>query len=524
MPRADAIIVGGGHNGLVCAAYLTKAGLSVIVLEQKNVAGGCVVTEEVLPEWKVNTYSFEHYVIQNTPIVSELSLENFGLKYYSVDPAVFCPFPDNRYMLLYRDLQKTLKHLENLSKKDSKAYEKFHAKWAKVAKALALGAFAGPAPFESILANSGLFTHEEMSEIKEESKLPAAKILSENFETEFVPVVAAFLGPAAIGLSPSAANTGWLCAWHVGAENLARPYGGSGMLTQALARSAQANGALILLGEKVKQIIVHNGKVMGVRTVSGKTFESEIVASNADPKQTMLKLADYDGALSSEDRRMMESVQVSRGFAFKADYLLKSLPEYACKETVGDLPNEFHRAATFIAPSVKALSAAFEEYSAGKNPSIPGLMVALHSATDPSLVPSGKHSLILETRYTPYRLHGMNWTEEDVEEQNEKLLSLYGEYCPGVEDLVEHSRSMSPRDMEKDVMLPGGNFLHADMNFDQMFEKRPISDLLDGYAVQSIQGLYICGSGAFPGGAVSGIPGHNAAMQILQFLRAAQQS
>ena len=123
---------------------------------------------------------------------------------------------------------------------------------------------------------------------------------------------------------------------------------------------------------------------------------------------------------------------------------------------------------------------------------------------------------MLETRFTPYRLNGMNWTEDDTQEENERLLSLYAEYCPGVEDLVEHSRSMSPRDMEKDVMIPGGNFLHADMNFDQMFEKRPISDLLNGYAIQSIHGLYICGSGAFPGGAVSGIPGHNAAMQILR--------
>src|SRR5579872_2204306 len=231
MPRSDVVIIGGGHNGLVCAAYLAQAGLSVTVLEQKSIVGGCVVTEEALPGWKVNTYSFEHYVIQNTPIISELALQNYGLRYYSVDPAVFCPFPDNNYLLLYRDLNKTLKHLEGLSKKDSKAYEKFHQKWAKVSQALALGAFAGPAPFGKMLADSKLFKDEaEIAEIQEESRLPAAKILSETFETDYMQVLIAFLGPAAIGLSPSASNTGWLCAWHIGAEKLARPFGGSGTL------------------------------------------------------------------------------------------------------------------------------------------------------------------------------------------------------------------------------------------------------------------------------------------------------
>src|SRR4029077_8626696 len=185
---------------------------SVTVLEQKSIVGGCVVTEEVVPGWRVNTYSFEHYVIQNTPIISELSLQDYGLNYYSVDPAVFFPFPDEKYLLLYRDLDKTLKHLEGLSKKDSRAYEKFHQKWAKVSQALALGAFSGPASYAKILADSKLFKNDtEIAEILEESKLPASKILSETFETDYMSALVSFLGPAAIGLSPSAPNTGWLC-------------------------------------------------------------------------------------------------------------------------------------------------------------------------------------------------------------------------------------------------------------------------------------------------------------------------
>lgn len=414
--KTSAVIVGGGHNGLVCAAYLAKAGLSVVLLEQKYIVGGCVVTEEITPGWRVNTYSFEHYVIQNTPIISDLSLERFGLRYYSVDPAVFCPFPDRRYMLLYRELSRTLKHIETLSKKDARAYEKFHIKWSKVLRAIGLGALAGPSSFEAILTNSGLFNSSaEINEIVQECSLPASNILSENFETEYVPALIAFLGPAAVGQSPSAANTGWLCAWHLGAERLARPVGGSGELSQSLANSAKANGAQILTGEMVSEIIVKNGKAVGVKTVSGKQFDSEIVVSNADPKQTLLKLAKGADFLEFDEVKKIESIVVSTGFTFKADYLLSGLPNYLCRPTERGLPNECHKAATFIAPSVEFLSEAFAEYSNGKNPKAPGLMVALHSTTDSSLAPSGKHSLVLETRYTPYKLYGLSWTESDKE-------------------------------------------------------------------------------------------------------------
>ena len=517
--KNSVVIIGGGHNGLVCAAYLAKVGLSVVLLEQKYTVGGCVVTEEVSPGWRVNTYSFEHYVIQNTPIISELSLEKFGLRYYSVDPAVFCPFPDRKYMLLYRELGKTLKHIETLSRKDSQAYEKFHSKWSKISKAFGLGVFPGPTSFEEILTNSGLFKNrEEVNEIVQECSLPASNILSENFETEYVPALIAFLGPAAVGQSPSAANTGWLCAWHLGAERLARPAGGSGELSRALADSAKANGAQIFTGEKVSEIIVKNGKAVGVKTTNGKQFDSEIVVSNADPKQTLLKLAKGADFLQFDELKKIESITVSTGLAFKADYLLSGLPNYLCRRTENGMPNECHRAATFIAPSVEALSEAFAEYSNGYNPKTPGLMVALHSSTDRSLAPPGKHSLVLETRYTPYKLYGLSWMKSDRQQEAERLLSIYGKYCPDVEDLVEDSRAMAPQDMEADVMIPQGNFMHADMSYSQMFENRPAPGLLNGYEVDSISNLFLCGAGTFPGGGVSGIPGRNAANQILKKL------
>lgn len=511
-------IIGGGHNGLVCAAYLAKAGVQVTVLEQKGAVGGCVVTEEISPGWKINTYSFEHYVIQNTPIISDLGLENFGLRYYPVDPAVFCPFPDGKYMLLYREFAKTIKHVETLSKKDAKSYERFRAKWARVGAAIGKGTLEGPASFDSILSNSGLFPKkDELNEIIQESKLPAANILSENFETEYIPALVAFLGPAAVGLSPAAAMTGWLCAWHLGAERLARPVGGSGQLSMALAASAKAHGATILSGERVSDIVVQNGKVAGVRTASGKVIESTVVISNADPKQTLLRLARAMTFLSTDECRLIESIRVTPGFTFKADYLLSDLPEYFCRPFERNRRvNESHTAATFIAPSVEALSSAHKEFSNGRNPRQPGLMVAIHSSTDRSLVPEGKQGLALETRFTPYKLYGLSWMDSDREAETERLLSIYSQFCPGVEDLVEESTAKCPQDMESDVMVPQGNFMHVDMLFEQMFDNRPASGLLNGYEVRSIPNLFLCGAGTFPGGGVSGIPGRNAALQVLR--------
>ncbi len=474
-----------------------------------------MITEEVSPGWRINTYSFEHYVIQNTPIISDLSLEDFGLHYYSVDPAVFCPFPDRRYLFLYRDINRTVRHLESLSKKDARAYERFHARWGKVSNALARGALQAPASLETILWRSGLFGKEELNDVTQECKLPLVNILEEAFETPYMSALIAFLGPAAIGLPPSAPNTGWLSAWHIGAERLARPRGGSGMLTQALAAAAKAHGVTILENERVSEIMIRERKAVGVRTQSGKEVEAEIVVSNADPKQTLLEL--MKDTLSTDDYRKIRQIRVTPGFAFKADFLLSGLPNYLCKPLGWKKePNECHRAATFIAPSVESLATAYSEFSNGRNPESPGLMVAIHSTTDSSLVPPGKQSLILETRFSPYKLYGLSWTDDDREKEANRLLSLYSSYCPGVEKLAEDHRAKSPQDMEKDVMIPQGNFMHADMDFHQMFDERPEPDLLKGYEVSIVPNLFLCGAGTFPGGGVSGVPGHNAAMQIVE--------
>jgi phytoene dehydrogenase-like protein len=511
----DAIVIGGGHNGLVCAGYLSKKGFSVAVVEQKGIVGGCVVTEEVAPGWKINTYGMEHYVIQSGPIISDLKLSRYGLRYYALEPTVFAPFKDGNYMLFHRNLDKTLSHIYGLSGRDARAYEKFHGRWFRVMQAIGIAAMSGPMSIEAAVKRHSNLDQDAIDEVLREAALPASKILAETFETDYVASPVAFLGPAAVGQSPSAPGTGWLVAWHIGAERVARAYGGSGALTQALARMIEANGGTIITDEKVVRILVRDGRAYGVETANGRTLLARVVASNADPKQTLITLMDEGDPLGTSQRRKVGRIKVSSGLTFKADYLLKEAPKYTCmrsRSTAG--------AATFIAPSVASLSKAYEEFERGRNPKEPGLMVAIHSITDPSLVPQGKEGLLLETRFSPYRIEGSMWTEERAKDEAFRLLQIFEQYAPGVSNLVERVRPITPPEMERDVMIPRGNFMHADMCSGQIFEDRPTAGILDGYRVRSIEGLYLCGSGAFPGGGISGAPGRNAARQIASDLGA----
>jgi phytoene dehydrogenase-like protein len=343
----DVIIVGGGHNGLVCAGYLVREGLSVAVVENKKIVGGCVVTEEVSPGWRINTYGLEHYVIQNTPIVSDLSLPRYGLEYYSLEPTVFSPFKNQKHMLFHRKLEKTVSHISGLSQKDARSYEKFHAKWSRVQRAIGMAALSGPVSLEESLCRSPEISRIEVGDIVQDAMLPASTLLAENFETDYVASPIAFLGPAAVGQSPAAEGTGWLLAWHIGAEKVARPKGGSGALTVALARMIEANRGTIVTGERVSRITVAEGRVTGVEMAGGRTLSSRFVSSGADPKQTLLELLEDTGALGTSEKRKVRGIKVSAGFTFKADYLLGGLPRYASTRSI-----RAAGAATFIAESV----------------------------------------------------------------------------------------------------------------------------------------------------------------------------
>jgi phytoene dehydrogenase-like protein len=507
MTNYDVIVVGAGHNGLVAAAYLAKQGLRVAVLEKSHVPGGCVRTSEIFPGYKVNVYSLEQYLIHATPIIQELGLSQYGLKYYDVDPTIFAPFKDKKYMLFYKDLEKTTKHIESFSKHDAKAYRKFVEDYDPLNELLG---GMGMSPPVSMFDLARDFEGIQLDRLFQILFTSAKEILDETFETEYVKVPIAFLGPAAIGLQPSQKGTGWTVAWHLSARKLARPYGGSGALILALEKMLASHGCQILLNSEVQKIIVKNGKAIGVQLEDGKQIESKIVVAACDPKQTFLSLVGEEN-LDSSFVSEVKKIRVANGIAMKADYALNGLPTYSCNPTTG--VNECHGAAGFISPSLDSLEKAYDEYKYGNNPKEPGLMVALPSSIDPTLAPSGKHVLSLETRYTPYKLsNGANW-DDIKEEVADGLLDIYSEYAQNAKKLVLKKYSASPVDWERDLNLPKGNFFHADMSIDQMFDLRPGVGMAQ-YKTP-IEGLYITGAGTHPGGGVSGLPGYNASHTIL---------
>ncbi|MDG6994530.1 MAG: NAD(P)/FAD-dependent oxidoreductase [Nitrososphaerota archaeon] len=508
MSNYDAIVVGAGHNGLVTAGYLSKQGLKVLVLEKSHVAGGCVRTEELFPGFKVNVYSFEQYLIHSTSIIEDLELATFGLRYYSVDPTIFSPFKDGKFMLFYKDLDRTVKHIERFSSHDAKAYRELVEEFEPLNDLL--GGMSQSPPI-SILDLAISLKGTESERLFQVLFSSAKEILEEQFETEYVKVPMAFLGPAAIGLAPSQKGTGWTVGWHLLGRKLARPYGGTGQLISALVKMLEYHSSEVLLNSEVKNITIKNGKASGVELKDGRKFESKIVVAACDPKQTLLKLVGEEH-LDSELVSGVKRIKVANGIAMKADYILEGLPIYSCNPTKG--VSECHKAATYISESVDSLEKAYDEYKYGCNPKVPALMVALHTAGDSSLAPSGKHILSLETRYTPYELaDGSSW-DEIKDEVADNLLEIYSEYCPNVRKLVSKRYVASPVDWERDLNLPRGNFLHADMSIDQLFSLRPAIGL-SKYKTP-IGGLYITGAGTHPGGGVSGAAGYNAAQAILQ--------
>jgi phytoene dehydrogenase-like protein len=507
MTDYDVIVVGGGHNGLVAAAYLAKKDLRVVVLEKSHIPGGCVRTDELFPGFKVNVYSLEQYLIHTTPIIQELGLERYGLKYYDIDPTIFSPFKDKKYMVFYKDLEKTIRHIESFSKHDAKAYRKLVEEFEPLNELLGgIGMSAPISMFDLAMELRGT----QSDKLFQVLFTSAKEILDETFETEYVKVPIAFLGPAAIGLQPSQKGTGWTVAWHLSARKLARPYGGSGALITTLEKMLASHGCKILVNSEVQKIIVENGKATGVELSGERKLKSKIVLAACDPKQTFLRLVGEE-KLDSSFAADVKKIKIANGIAMKADYALDGLPNYLCYPTSG--VNECHGAAGFISPSLDSLERVYDEYKYGNNPKEPGLMVALPSSVDPTLAPNGKHILSLETRYTPYKLsNGADW--DDTKEQvADELLDIYSEYAPNVKKLVLKKYSASPIDWERDLNLPKGNFFHVDMSIDQMFNLRPGAHMAQ-YKTP-IEGLYITGAGTHPGGGVSGLPGYNASRTIL---------
>ncbi|MEO8026507.1 MAG: NAD(P)/FAD-dependent oxidoreductase [Bryobacteraceae bacterium] len=520
----DAIIVGGGHNGLVTAAYLARAKRRVLVLESRELVGGCAVTEEIWPGYKVSTASYLSSLMQEK-VVRELELAKYGYKVDAKDPAFFSPFPDGRYLFMWQDRAKTLAEIAKFSKRDAETfpdYEDHLEKLAVVVESLLLTtppAFPPKSPgdfidYLKIAGRARGLNRKELVGLVKIFTQSAADFLNEWFESEEVIVTLATDGVIGANGGPKSAGTAYILLHHCmggidghrGLWGFVR--GGMGAVSNAIADSARAHGAEIRVNAPVAKILSKDGRAYGVTLQNGDEIHGKTVASNLDPIRTFLHLADK-AQLPPEFLDGMRKFR-SEGTSCKINLALNGLPDFTC---LPGSPAPHHKATMHVCPNIDYVERAWDDAKYGKPSNKPLLEMTVPTMYDPSLAPEGKHIMGIFLQYAPYTLRDTTW---DVEREpfGDRVLDIIAEYAPNIKDIVEHRQILTPLDLERRFGITGGNIFHGEMSIDQMFVLRPLA----GWANYRtpIRGLYLCGSGAHPGGGVMGAPGHNAAREMLK--------
>ena len=529
MPETfDAIIVGGGHNGLVTAAYLAAAGRKVLVLESRELVGGCAVTEEIWPGYKVSTASYLSSLMQEK-VVQDLELAKFGYRVDAKDPAFFSPFPDGRYFFMWQDRQKTLAEIAKFSARDAAAYPKYEdhlERLAQVAESLLLTTPpnfppSGAGDFLEYLKLSGKVRGLSKAEIVGLVKIftqSAAEFLDEWFESEQVKVTLATDGVIGANGGPRSPGTAYILLHHcMGGVNGHRGLwgfvrGGMGSVSNAIADSARSRGAVIRTNATVGKILVRDGQARGVALANGDEIQARIVASNLDPRRTFLQLmdtADLPADFLDGIRKFR-----SEGTSLKMNLALTGLPDFkALPGNPAGARGPQHGATMHICPSVEYIEHAWDDAKYGRPSQSPLIEMTIPTIYDPSLAPEGRHIMGIFLQYAPYTLRDSNWDRERIR-YTERILDVIEEYCPNIRSIIEHKQTLTPLDLERRFGITGGNIFHGEMSLDQMFVLRPLA----GWAKYRtpVRGLYLCGSGAHPGGGVMGAPGHNAAREILR--------
>jgi phytoene dehydrogenase-like protein len=519
----DVIIIGAGHNGLVAAAYLARAGRRVLVLESRELVGGCAVTEEIWPGYRVSTASYLSSLMQEK-VVRELELAKFGYAVDAKDPAFFSPFPDGTHLFMWQDRARTLEEISKFSKRDAEAYPKYEAhleRLAMVAESLLLTTPPDFPPrardlpdYLKLLGKMRGLSRGEIVGLVKIFTQSAADFLDDWFESEQLKVTLATDGVIGANGGPRSPGTAYILLHHcMGGVNGHRGLwgfvrGGMGAVSNAIADSARAHGATIRTNAPVAKILVATGRVSGVVLENGEEIPAHIVASNLDPKRTFLKLVD-SRHLAPDFLDAIRKFR-SEGTSLKMNLALSGLPEF---RSYPGAPGPQHRATMHICPSVEYIERAWDDAKYGRPSHSPLIEMTIPTMYDPSLAPPGRHIMGIFLQYAPYTLRDSNW-DELREPYSNRILDVIEEYCPNIRSIVVERQTLSPLDLERRFGLTGGNIFHGEMSLDQMFVLRPVA----GWAKYAtpVKGLYLCGSGAHPGGGVMGAPGHNAAREILK--------
>lgn len=522
--KQDAIIIGAGHNGLVTAAYLARSGRKVLVLESRDLVGGCAVTEEIWPGYRVSTASYLVSLLQEK-VVRDLELHRFGYQVDAKDPAFFSPFPDGRYLFMWQDPARTLAEIAKFSARDAEAYPKYEAhleRLAQVAESVLLttppnfppGGAGDFIDYLKLLGRLRGLSKQEIVGLVRIFTQSASDFLDEWFESEQLKVTLATDGVIGANGGPRSPGTAYILLHHcMGGVNGHRGLwgfvrGGMGAVSDAIADSARSSGAEIRTSARVSRIRVQDGRAKGVVLEGGEEIAADMVASNLDPKKTFLDLID-PAALPADFAEGIRKFR-SEGTSLKMNLALSGLPVFSA---LPGAPAAQHKATMHICPSVEYIERAWDDAKYGRPSQSPLIEMTIPTMYDPSLAPPGHHIMGIFLQYAPYTLKDSDWDRER-EPYADRILDVIEEYCPNIRSIVVDRQTLTPLDLERRFGITGGNIFHGEMSLDQMFVLRPLA----GWARYRtpVKGLYLCGSGAHPGGGVMGAPGHNAAREMLR--------
>ena len=519
--KYDAIIIGGGHNGLTAAAYLARAGKEVLVLERRYVLGGAAVTEEVFPGFKFSVCSYVVSLLKAN-IIRELMLPKFGLELLPLE-STFTPL-DNDYLMRTADPDETYREMYRHSPRDAETYTRFGPLMGQIGMAVrpileTIPPNAIRPSFPDLSAMKKLLNHfktlssEQFEYLTKLMTMSSADFLDEWFE--FEPLKATMSASGIIGtfMGPRSPGSAYVMLHHYmgDIDGAFRAWGfqrgGTGAVSMAIARSAEYFGAKIMTEAPVEKVIVNNGRAIGVALENGDEYKADKVISALDPKLSFLKMVD-ETDLPNDFVTDIKNFRI-RGSSGKVNLALDALPEFTCLP--GDGPHL--RGAISISPDFDYIEKAYDDAKYGNFSEVPYIDIIIPSVLDPEMAPPGKHVMSCFVQYAPYNING-GWDDQKREDFGDAVINALARFAPNIKDIILHRQVLTPADIESTFGLTEGNIFHGELSLQQLFALRPAVKWAN-YKTP-ITNYYQCGSGTHPGGGITGSPGEMAAKKIIK--------